>query len=97
MFQDENPVAPAKIKVLKQMIEDRFPVSQGRLKTGSHQDQGPQADDRGQVPGKSGRLKTGFRQDHTHPVTHPPTLPHLPFRYHNFVANTPCSSGAQLP
>ena len=72
MFQDENPVAPAKIKVLKQMIEDRFPVSQGRLKTGSPQDQGPQADDGGQVPGKSEAsqnrflvsqscLKTGFR------------------------------------
>ena len=35
VFQDENPVAPAKIKVLKQMIEDRFPVSQVHPKTGS--------------------------------------------------------------
>ena len=69
VFQDENPVAPAKIKVLKQMIEDRFPVSQGSLKTCSRQDQGPQADDRGQVPSQNrfpvsqGRLKTCSRQD----------------------------------
>ena len=27
VFIDENPVAPEKLKVLKQMIEDRFPVS----------------------------------------------------------------------
>ena len=27
VFVDENPMAPAKIKVLKGMIEDRFPVS----------------------------------------------------------------------
>ena len=26
VFVDENPVAPAKIKVLKDMIQERFPV-----------------------------------------------------------------------
>ncbi len=27
VFMDENPLAPEKIKVLKNMIDDRFPVS----------------------------------------------------------------------
>ena len=37
VFQDENPVAPAKIKVLKQMIEDRFPVSGALLYLNSNE------------------------------------------------------------
>ncbi len=31
VFMDENPIAPTKIKILKEMITDRFPVSQVNL------------------------------------------------------------------